>query len=381
MKKGVPIPPLNEAEADSRRNELKNPLRLGFSTGAAATAAALGAVVFLSEGRAPDRVAIKLPKGESLTINLAEASRDPSGLVRAEVVKDAGDDPDVTNGARVCASLKYSSTPGLVIAGGSGVGRVTKPGLVVAPGNFAINPVPTAMLVEHLRPFLPPGRMGLSVCVSIVDGERLALKTLNPRLGIVGGLSVLGTTGLVRPFSHAAYAATIESALKVARALGLTETVLTTGGRSEDLARKARTDLPEEAFVQIADFFKFGLKTAANLGFETIGLVSFFGKAVKQAAGEANTHARSVGLDLKGLALGLTSPGDPLRDLLSSAPTALAALEILKNLDRLSVVEELAERVVKAAARFAGPKVRLWSLIFDFDGSLLAQAFLPSGAL
>ncbi|MDR3203209.1 MAG: cobalt-precorrin-5B (C(1))-methyltransferase CbiD [Deltaproteobacteria bacterium] len=354
----------------------KAPLRLGFSTGSAATAAALGAAIFIRHGRPPDKVTISLPKGESLDINISEASRDHLGLITCSVIKDAGDDPDVTNGAKISVSLEPIDQPHIYLIGGSGVGRVTKPGLAAPVGGFAINPVPTRMLIEHLSLFISAIGPGLKATVSILDGERLALKTLNPRLGVIGGLSILGTTGLVRPFSHQAYAQTIETALKVALAQGLEEIVLTTGGRSETMAREARPDLPLEGFIQIADFFSFGLKSAAALGFKTIGLASFFGKAVKQASGAAYTHARSSDLDLGALAASLKNLSSRLSYLISSASTALNALEILKAENQLWVVQELAQSVVKAAARFAGAKVNIWTQIFDFDGLTLARAEL-----
>ncbi|MDR2442551.1 MAG: cobalt-precorrin-5B (C(1))-methyltransferase CbiD, partial [Deltaproteobacteria bacterium] len=273
------VPEYQTADDPNQKGESQVPekLRWGFSTGTAATAAALGAVKFLEDGRPPDQVEPNLPGKRSLILNLSDAHLS-DGRAQATIIKDGGDDPDVTNGARVGASVMRTTQCGLTIIGGPGVGRVTKPGLVLKIGEWAINPVPLRMLADNLAPFLRPDS-GLLVSISIDDGEQIATKTLNPRLGIVGGLSVLGTTGLVKPFSHGAYVATIDSSMKVARALGSWEIVLTTGVRSEEFARRDRPDLIPEAFIQIADFFRTSLKLAVRHEFKKIGLGIFFGKA------------------------------------------------------------------------------------------------------
>jgi cobalt-precorrin-5B (C1)-methyltransferase len=349
----------------------KKNLKTGFSTGTAATAAAVAAAELLFNGAAPEKAEVILPKGRRMAINVEESSLDGTGAA-AVVKKIAGDDPDVTNKARIMAAVSLSPGKGIAITGGPGVGRLTKPGLALPPGEWAINPVPRSMIRENLAPFLERAREGLAVVVSIEKGEILAGKTLNPRLGILGGLSVLGTTGLVRPFSNKAYIDTIDAAMNVGRALGLEEVVLATGGRSEDFGRMARPDLPEEAFVQIADFFKDGLNHAVGHGFKTIGLSVFFGKAVKQAAGIPYTHAHKSDMDLSGLPGILPKLPDSLRREISRAPTALAALELLKKNGRLDAVPPVARKVLKSARAFAGLGPRLWVRIFDFDGTILA---------
>ncbi|MDR2368911.1 MAG: cobalt-precorrin-5B (C(1))-methyltransferase [Deltaproteobacteria bacterium] len=367
----APSPETTESPDQGRETNL----RWGFSTGAAATAAALAAALTLKNGRPPDGVLIALPQGRNLSVRIDEASFCGDGGAKATVVKDGGDDPDVTNGARISVVVRPARGAGLTIEGGAGVGRVTRPGLVLPVGEWAVNPVPRAMMAKNLAPFLDG--QGLVATVSIENGERLALKTLNPRLGIVGGLSVLGTTGLVKPFSHQAYVATIDSALSVARATGAREVVLSTGGRSEGLARLARPDLPEEAFVQIADFFRAGLALSVRHGFGTIGLAGFFGKAVKQAANFPYTHAHSNDMDLTMLAGWLEGLGDEARGLVAAAPTALAALGILKERGALGLVPIVAKRVLASARGFAGPGPRLWVTVFDFDGTVLAHECCP----
>ena len=333
----------------------------------------MAAATMAVTGRIPERVEPTLPGGATLDVKLSDASGGQGRLCRCEIIKDAGDDPDVTHGARISATVEIASRPGLVLAGGAGVGRVTKPGLVVKVGEWAINPAPRRMLAENLAPFLTKlDGAGLEVAIEIAGGENLALKTLNPRLGIVGGLSILGTTGLVKPFSHGAYIGAIDSAFRVARAAGIKEMALTTGVRSEAFIRADRPDLPEAAFVQIADFFRAGLKLAAHHGFKIIGLAIFFGKAVKQAQGAPYTHAHHGDLDLAPLAECVRDFGIETEKLFVSAPTAMAALEVLRARGALAAVPLVAGKVLAAARGFTGPKPRLWVRIYDFDGRLLA---------
>jgi cobalt-precorrin-5B (C1)-methyltransferase len=350
-------------------------LRWGFSTGTAATAAALAAAALATEGRAPERIEPLLPGGARLGVDLAEASGRPGLPCRCAVIKDAGDDPDVTNGARISATVEVTGAPGLALEGGAGVGLVTKPGLAVRVGEWAINPSPRRMLGDNLAPVLASlGTAGLKVAISIADGESLAMRTLNPRLGIIGGLSVLGTTGLVKPYSHGAYVGAIDSAFKVARAAGVGEIVLATGVRSEALARAQRPDLPETAFVQIADFFRAGVKLAVHHGFSAIGLAIFFGKAVKQAQGTPYTHAHHGDLDLSPLADCVRDFGSETMSLFVKAPTAMAALEVLRARGALGAVRLVADKVLAAARAFAGPEPKIWVRVYDFDGPLLALA-------
>jgi cobalt-precorrin-5B (C1)-methyltransferase len=323
----------------------------------------------LKSGQIPDQVTIQLPKNQSIVIPVFAGSAQKT--IQTVVIKDAGDDPDVTNQAQIGVILEETDK-GLVIVGGQGVGRVTKPGLVLAPGEWAVNPVPRRMLAENLAPYLL--EVGLKVTIFVRDGQVLAEKTLNPRLGIMGGLSILGTTGLVKPFSHGAYVATIDSALSVARALGLTEVVLTTGGRSEGFARRIRADLPEEAFVQMADYFAVALTKATQKGFTRVGLVSFFGKAVKQAAGHSCTHAHKNDLDLKIFADWLPTLSTALRAEIASAPTALAALDTLKKKGQTRVISVVAQKMLASARLVTGSEPKLWAWILDFDGTILAQA-------
>lgn len=273
----------------------KGPLRSGFTTGACAAAAAKGAALLLREGVPVDVVEITLPAGFSASFQLF-CQRIEADLGHCFVVKDAGDDPDITHGIELHAELCRTTASGLEIVAGIGIGRVTKPGLAVAVGQPAINPVPRQMIEQAVAEVFPPVT-GLRLTLSIPDGEQRAGKTLNARLGILGGLSLLGTTGVVRPISHQAWTDTIEVALDVTMATGALPVVLSTGRTSESAARQ-RFDLPEEAFVMMGDFIGYTLEACHRKGIPEVALSGQFAKLLKIACGHAQTHVRHSKLDL-----------------------------------------------------------------------------------
>ncbi|MCB2190060.1 MAG: cobalt-precorrin-5B (C(1))-methyltransferase CbiD [Deltaproteobacteria bacterium] len=366
------------------RRELKS----GFTTGTAAAAAAKAAVM-LAFGQSADQVEVSLPEGgKVLSIPVAVAQRKKSGHCEAVVVKDAGDDPDVTNKARIKAEVQLLPAEAdgacLEICGGQGVGLVTKAGLAVEPGKPAINPVPREMICRAVRQALawvaPEEHFAVKVTISVDEGERLARYTLNPRLGVMGGISILGTSGLVKPFSHEAYTQTIDVALSVAQAAGHQEVVLTTGGKSEKRAMILRPDLNSAAFVQIADFFAYSLRACAQAGMHRVGLVSFFGKAVKQAAGMEYTHAHKAAMDLPRLAQWLGGAGLETGTCqeIAQANTARHALDILRLVGRLALVSEVGKRMLASAREFAGPSVDIWAIIIDYNGAGLYGGNQPA---
>jgi cobalt-precorrin-5B (C1)-methyltransferase len=357
-------------------------LRQGFSTGTASVAAALGALYELLGRPCPERVEVPLPGGGSLTVPLYRHGRQ-GDTGEAVVIKDAGDDPDVTNGAEIGARVWRLESEGteedITFSGGKGVGRVTKPGLAVAVGEPAINPVPRRMIKKSLRQVWdqvgPGGPVRLAVEIFVPRGEELARHTLNPRLGIVGGISILGTTGLVKPFSHRAYRATIAASLRVARAAGLGHIAFSTGGKSEGVLKGLLPDLPEEAFVQMGDYVRFALKVAAGMGFGEITAAAFFGKALKIAQGFGHTHASRGLADLKELGrwtFDLT--GDALlAQAVARANTARQALEILSEGRASQVVAQVGTRMLVALRDYTGPAPRLTAVGLDFDGTTLWQ--------
>jgi cobalt-precorrin-5B (C1)-methyltransferase len=349
----------------------------GFTTGTAAAAAAKGAMLNLLEGRPPSDVRICLLNGDKIRIPIHSSRIENSRTAICTVIKDAGDDPDVTHGAEIGARvtvMSHRQGDGIEIDAGLGVGTVTKPGLEVSPGEPAINPGPRKMIIASVRRVLKGAHQKMPVKVEIFapEGEALAKKTLNARLGIIGGLSILGTTGVVKPLSHDTYIATIAAALSVARAAGLDRIVLTTGRRSERFAQAAWVELPGEAFVQIGDFFKRSMEMASARGFGAITLSVFFGKAIKMAQGIDHTHARKSRLTLDRLGAWIIEvTGDAVfAKTVQNANTARQALALLIP-KYPQVIAYVGRRIVHAASGFLQTDVHVRSVIFDYQGAVL----------
>ena len=273
----------------------KKKLREGFSTGACAAAAAKAASIrILNPEREVADVELLFPDGKRRKMGVSWSKTISNGCAEACVIKDAGDDPDVTDGAEIIAQVEIQGDGGegrVDICGGRGVGQVTKPGLAVAPGEAAINPVPRKMITQAVLSELGEIGKRVKVTIKVPQGERLAGKTLNKRLGIVGGISILGTTGIVKPISEAAWCATISVSMDVALAVGLDTICLSTGRSSEEAAMKA-LDMREEAFVSMGDYVGFSLKEAANRPFKEVILACQWSKLVKMAMGWDQTHVR-----------------------------------------------------------------------------------------
>jgi cobalt-precorrin-5B (C1)-methyltransferase len=282
-------------------------LRSGYTTGACAAAAAKGAMLALLEREPVREVEIPFPDGTRVWFSLSRCEPPDSfnKTALASVIKDAGDDPDVTNGAAIEARVSFNPdanyTEKIAIVGGTGIGRVTKPGLAVAVGQPAINPVPRKMILEAAGEALSQKgcdqKNGFVVTISIPDGETLALKTLNKRLGIIGGLSVLGTTGIVRPISAEAWTATISTSMNVALEAGVKEIVLSTG-RTSERAVEEKFSFPEEALVMMGDYLRFSLEEAKKYSFSRIHVAGMWAKILKGAMEIPQTHVRNGALEV-----------------------------------------------------------------------------------
>jgi cobalt-precorrin-5B (C1)-methyltransferase len=379
-------------------------LRYGYTTGACATAAARGAVLMLRDQQLIDEADIILPTGESVRFRLhgQELSRDSA---RCYVIKDAGDDPDVTNGAEIHAELtlaEASNGETVVIRGGTGIGRVTKPGLAVPPGEWAINPVPRRMIAEVVNevfsihcPLLTAlcSPMVPHVTISIPNGEELAKKTLNSRLGIIGGLSILGTTGIVKPISRLAWTETINAAIDVAVACGCKTVVLSTGRTSEMAAQKHLADEPgapiepsrmederprkkilrrlsEEAFIMMGDHVGYALRACESKGIRNVVLAAQFAKLLKIACGHEQTHVSSSQLDLNQLREWLAASPRTSR-FVPCAVNANTAREVLEATGAAKeVITLLGNRVSLFAAQLA-PRLRVKVLLAGYAGEVL----------
>ncbi|WP_186399127.1 cobalt-precorrin-5B (C(1))-methyltransferase [Stappia sp. P2PMeth1] len=350
-------------------------LRRGWTTGTCATAATKAAYQALLTGAFPDPVEVTLPKGERPAFALALEELG-EGFARAGIVKDAGDDPDVTHGATVIASVRLAPAgSGVLFRAGEGVGTVTLAGLPIPPGEPAINPVPRAMIAAAIAEVA--ARFGASgdveVEIAIPGGEALAQRTMNPRLGILGGLSVLGTTGIVRPFSCAAWIASIHRGVDVARAAGLPHVVGATGSTSEE-AVKARHDLPETAYLDMGDFAGGLLKYLRAHPVPKLTLAGGFAKFVKLAQGALDLHSARSQVDFAALALLLERAGAP-SEIVEAARGANTAKEVLDRAEAagIDVAAEVA-RGAHAAARavLRDAPVDVEVLVVDRAGAVVA---------
>jgi cobalt-precorrin-5B (C1)-methyltransferase len=334
----------------------KDNLRSGYTTGACAAAAAKAALLALIEQRPATEATIRLPAGAVVAFALHScACTETDGS--ASVIKDAGDDPDVTHGAEICARVTWGDEPGVTFRRGFGVGLVTKKGLPVPPGEPAINPAPRLLIADTVAEVLAArglaGR-GVVVEIAVPRGEELARKTFNPRLGIVGGISILGTSGIVVPYSTAAWLASVTQEIDVAAAQGLKQLVLTVGARGERLARDL-FDLPEEAFVQIGPFFGDALRHCARAGIEKVILAAMIGKLAKFAAGHESVHSTSSSQDFAFLA--------------DTARAVGADAALVEQIGRANTAQEVAEMVGAD-----GPReffVMLCRKAWDFAASLV----------
>jgi cobalt-precorrin-5B (C1)-methyltransferase len=336
-------------------------LRRGWTTGACATAATKAALTALVSGDFPDPVEIILPKGQQVAFALALEDRG-ADWARAGIIKDAGDDPDVTHGCMVVATVRRRPT-GIVFKAGEGVGMVTRPGLLVPVGEPAINPVPRQMMAAVVAEF----GGGADIEISIPGGLALAEKTWNGRLGIVGGLSILGTTGIVNPFSCAAWIASIHRGIDVARAAGFAHVAGCTGSTSEEAVR-AHYDLPLEAMLDMGDFAGGLLKYLAVHPVPRLTIGGGFGKMVKLAQGAMDLHSGRSQVDFAWLAE--LAPAR-LRDEVLSANTAQHVLEMCGD--------ELARKVATAALgqvqmRLQGSGVVADVIVVDRAGKIIAHA-------
>jgi cobalt-precorrin-5B (C1)-methyltransferase len=346
-------------------------LRTGWTTGSCAAAAAKAAAKALLTGEPQQEVDIKLPrKGEQRRVRFAvERCEVGTSWAEAVVVKDAGDDPDVTHGAHLTARVSWREEPGIEIDRGEGVGVVTKPGLGLPVGGPAINDVPRRMISYSVEEVLNPEERGVRVLISVPGAERMAEKTTNPRLGIVGGISILGTTGIVRPFSTASWRASVGQAINVMGARGNDTLVLSTGGLTEKAAMRLLPNLEEVCFVEVGDFTGYALKQAVRNGLARVFFVGMVGKLTKLAAGVMMTHwTRSkVNNDLLADVTAQAEGAPELLRKVRNANTARHAYELW----RAAKLEEAPHLLCALAAEnlreFAGGELEAHVIMVDFD--------------
>ncbi|MEM9203357.1 MAG: cobalt-precorrin-5B (C(1))-methyltransferase [Actinomycetota bacterium] len=353
-------------------------LRTGWTTGTCASAAAKAATQWLVYGVAPDEVEVSLPNGERVRFPTDDA--DPAHPHRVAIIKDAGDDPDCTDGAHITALVEWADDAGssrdsdskavpepVTLRGGDGVGRVTKSGLGLEVGGPAINAVPARMIRQAIaevtdRPVI--------CTISVPGGEQMAAKTSNARLGIVGGISILGTTGVVKPFSTASYRASIVQQIDVAAAQATDVMVLATGSRTDDWAQRSWPDLPEVAFVEVGDFTGIALRRTAGVGIPAVRFVGMAGKIAKLAAGVMMTHFHRSKVDtdlLEQVAIETDAPAD-IVTAATETNTARHFAERCIDDGVTAPLERLCEMAVANCRSHAGGEIDVEVVMVDFDG-------------
>ena len=343
-------------------------LRCGYTTGSCAALAASGAVRLLLSGEAPPTVRLVTPKGWPVEVPLAEAVLDGEEA-RCAVRKDAGDDPDVTDGCLVCAAVRRTER-GITVDGGAGVGRVTKPGLDQPVGAAAINTVPRRMIRDAARAVCEELGYGggLEILISVPNGEELAKKTFNPMLGIEGGVSILGTSGVVEPMSERALIDTIELELRQAAALGGKRVILTPGSYGEAYLHEIGLDGCGVPVVKCSNFIGDALDAAAALGFEDVLLVGHVGKLVKLAGGVMNTHSRQADCraELFTAHAAVCGASPALCRALMEAVTADACLALLEEAGlKEAVLESLLAAIQTQLDRRAAGRLRGGAVLFS----------------
>jgi cobalt-precorrin-5B (C1)-methyltransferase len=360
----------------------QRPLRRGWTTGTCATAAAKAAFTALLTGDFPDPVEVTLPRGERPSFALALTRKDGNGTT-AGVIKDAGDDPDVTHGALICATVRAGALgAGVTFRAGEGVGTVTRAGLPIPPGEPAINPVPRRMIQDAIAEVATAvGRAAdAEVEISIPGGEALAAKTLNGRLGIVGGLSILGTTGIVVPYSCSAWIHSIYSGIEVARAAGLTHIAGATGASSETGAQKLY-DLPEIALIDMGDFVGGMLKYLRKRPVPRVTIAGGVAKMTKLAQGLTDLHSKRGAVDLVTLAEFAQAAGGSAQ-LCARIKAANMAAEAfaLAQAEGVALGDAVAQAAQQTAARLvAGRDIAVEIIVFDRDQNLVGRAPFKSG--
>ena len=344
------------------------PLRAGWTTGTCSSAAAKAAALALRDQVAVEHVEVALPSGQRVSFAV-ESCVFSGEQATAVVVKDAGDDPDVTHGAHLTVTVEWA--PELALEAGVGVGTVTKRGLGLEVGGPAINPVPREMITQAVRDVTD---RGLRIVISVPDGEKRARKTTNARLGILGGISILGTTGIVRPFSTESWRASVVQAVSVMAAQGLETIVLCTGGRTEKGAMALLPELPEVCFVEVGDFTGAALRQAVEDGLRRVVFVGMIGKLTKLAGGVLMTHYTKSKVPLEVLAALHEGTAQQVR----TANTARHAYEVWEEAGALGEAgAKLCAAVAEVLERFSENVLTAEVAMVDFTGRRIVAATRP----
>ncbi|WED24654.1 cobalt-precorrin-5B (C(1))-methyltransferase [Vibrio sp. JC009] len=359
-----------------KRSKHNEELRHGYTTGACAAAAARAAVRMLIQQTPFSHIEIQLPNRDFVTFELCRL--EGAEEVTAGIIKDAGDDPDCTHGLEIQCSARRISEPGIFLKGGKGVATVTLPGLELPVGEPAINPVPRANILEmaKLEWQKADEQTGLELTISVPGGEKAAKETISERLGLIGGISILGTRGTVKPFSTSAYAASVRQSVQIARANGSEHLVLTTGGRSEKAAMALLPDLPDMAFIQAGDFIGVGLRASKRYSVTRVTLVTMIGKMGKLVSGRMMTHVSGHAIDFQRLSELAKEEGlsASLCGEITCANTGRHVLNLVRDNNEQSFLNRLCRETQAHANRYTADALEIDVILIDFDGKELARS-------
>ena len=351
-------------------------LRTGFTTGTCATAAAKAAVLFLINKKKIEQIEVDLPYNKKIMIKI-DSYEFIKNNVKCTVIKDGGDDPDVTHNAKIFVTASLTKNINKIeIEGGEGVGIVTKLGLGLEVGKHAINPTPKKMITENIKTIGANILKinGLNIIISVIHGKELAKKTDNPRLGIIGGISILGTSGIVIPYSTAAFAAAIRQNIDVSIAMGNMILVLSTGSRSEEFIKKI-IKLPEHCFIQMGDFAGYAIQQCITKKIRKVYIVGFIGKLTKIASGIKQTHVKGSKVDMNFLSnlAEKCNADNNTKELIKSANTARHVQDIIKKNKILGFFREICYEVYKQMQNNSEKKMEINIRLLDFNGSIIGR--------
>jgi len=354
----------------------KGKLRTGFTTGTCATASSKAAALAIINQKTISSVDVLLPKRDRINIKINSCEFTKNNA-RCSVIKDGGDDPDVTHGAEIFVDLSLTNNVGTVeIDGGNGVGRVTKPGLGLEIDSAAINPTPKKMILENVQEVAKEILKcnGIKIIISVPKGKEIAVKTDNPRIGIMNGISILGTSGIVIPYSTASFAAAIRQQIDVVRSMNDHIVFLTTGGRSEDFARKI-IELPDHSFIQMGDFSGYTIQQCAKKGLKKAYVAGFIGKLAKMAAGVKQTHVKGSKVNMKFLSeiAKRCNADDKTIEKIKNANTARNVQEIIMENKIDGFFDEISKEACLQMRNHSEGKIPVEVILFNFDGTILSK--------
>jgi len=347
-------------------------LRKGYTTGSCAQGAAKASAMMLVTGKPIDGVEVETPSGVKLRLPIIDPEIGDH-YAKCGVIKDSGDDPDITHGAKIYAMVRFSSRPGVTIKGGEGVGIATRPGLAVPVGEYAINPIPREMILREISRLLPDDQ-GLEVIITVPNGEALAESTFNPRLGIRGGISIIGTTGIVEPRSVDAYKTSLSLQLDVLKAGGYEKATFVLGYVGERFCKKV-LGLPDDSIIKIGDHVGFMLEQCVEKGIEEVLLIGHIGKLVKVASGQFNTHCRFGDRRIETIAYHALrcGAGREMIEAILRESTAEATISILRGNGFMKVFDDIAQEVVLKTRNLVGAKLRIRCILLSLEGEVLGS--------